>query len=82
MLTPQVNAIINNHLLRGITFLFYFYSIDLTDFVQYYDIIESDKELIAAYLLATKTALPDIINNDLKREEMANFIIISRFFRI
>jgi hypothetical protein len=81
MLTPQVNAIINNHLLRGITFLFYFYSIDLTDFVQYYDIIESDKELIAAYLLATKTALPDIINNDLKREEMANFIIISRFFQ-
>lgn len=59
-----------------------YYAIDLWDVRQNFKISEEDKELIVSYLNASELTIYDITNSVQEKENMFDYIIISRIFKV
>ena len=66
----------------GLLFLMSYYAIDLWDVRQNFKIGEEDKELIVSYLNASELTIYDITNSVQEKENMFDYIIISRIFKV
>jgi len=66
----------------GLLFLMSYYAIDLWDVRQNFKISEEDKELIVSYLNASELTIYDITNSVQEKENMFDYIIISRIFKV
>lgn len=71
----------SGNLCKGLFYLMTYYSIDLWDFGQDYNLEAKDKELILSYLRASDLQINDILDNAHEKENILDYIIISRIFQ-